>query len=359
MKKLFVFLFVAAAFLGLSVSCNDIPESVEKQGPASLTLTVSQGVPATKADPSTVARDYESQVNKLDFFFFEGGTTLYRHETVTSPSFSGGSFTKTFENLPVGSYVVAVVANAPEGVASLNTLDAVKGKAVTLANCSRTASVGFSMFFISDMFELSAGENDLSDTPFMLTRFPSRVRLLSVGNTIPSASAFSNDNSVKVKGIFLCRTNSAWTLGGSGSATALVNPTSGEGAVQSIPSAQKSFVPTIPGYPAQTSWFPELVTIANGSTNASLNWDVYGFATPSSSTSPIKLEILAEVNGENWYYPVVLPAGIGRNKTYEVLVTISGPGTKDVTVDKLERAHVSAQVQVTDWETGGQYTENI
>ena len=357
MKRLLTFVVAAAGLLGLSTACDNISEVNDLREAASLTISVSQGEIATKADPSTTALDYESKVNKLDYFIFEGGTTLYYHETVNSPTFSGGSFSKTFQKLPVGTYTVAIIANGTADMAALKTISAVKGAAVTLAECSRTVGTGFTMFAMRESISLVKGNNDLSNNPFQLERFPARVRLLSVANTIPSSAAYANNNSVKVLGIFLCRVNSAWTLDASGNPSAIVNPTEGSGAVQSIPNNQPAFVPTIPGYATQTSWFPSAITIANGATNSSINWDTYAFKTAASAKP--KLEILAEVNGENWYYPVLLPDGLDRNKTYEVIVTISGTGTKDITVDKIERANVTAIVTVKDWQTGAQYTENI
>lgn len=357
MKRIFVILFTAAGLLGLSAACNNVSEVNDLRESASLTISIANGVPATKADPSVVALEYESKVNKLDYFIFEGGTTLYYHEAVNAPAFSEGKFTKTFEKLPVGTYSVAVIANGTAAMSQLKTIADVRGAAVTLAECSRTASTGFTMFAIRDNIALVAGDNNLANNPFELVRFPARVRLLSVTNGIPSSAAYANSNSVKVLGIFLCRVNSAWTLNASGDPSALVNPTSGNGAIPSIPAEQKAYVPTIPGYAAQTSWFPTSITVANGATNSSVNWDTYAFKT--AATAKPKLEILAEVNGENWYYPVLLPDGLDRNKTYEVVVTISGTGTKDITVDKIERANVSAVVTVKNWETGAQYTENI
>lgn len=357
MKRLLTFVVAAAGLLGLSTACDNISEVNDLREAASLTISVSQGEIATKAEtPSTTALDYESKVNTLDYFIFEGGTTLYYHETVNSPAFSGGSFTKTFQKLPVGTYTVAIIANGTVDMAALKTITAVKGAVVTLAECSRTVGTGFTMFAIRDI-NLVKGNNDLSNDPFQLVRFPARVRLLSVANTIPSSAAYANSNSVKVLGIFLCRVNSAWTLDASGNPSAIVNPTEGSGAVQSIPNNQPAFVPTIPGYADQTSRFPASITVANGATNSSVNWDTYAFKTAATAKS--KLEILAEVNGENWYYPVLLPDGLDRNKTYEVIVTISGTGTKDITVDKIERANVSAVVTVKNWDTGKQYTENI
>lgn len=357
MKRIFVILFAAAGLLGLSAACDNLTEVNDLREAASLTISVSQGEIATKAEsPSTTALDYESKVNKLDYFIFEGGTTLYYHETVNSPAFSGGSFTKTFEKLPVGTYTVAIIANGTADMAALKTISAVKGAAVTLAECSRTVGTGFTMFAFRESINLVKGNNDLSNSPFELVRFPARVRLLSVTNGIPSSAAYANSNSVKVLGIFLCRVNSAWTLNASGDPSALVNPTSGNGAIPSIPAEQKAYVPTIPGYAAQTSLFPTAVTVANAATG-NLSWDTYAFKTPVASKP--KLEILAEVNGENWYYPVLLSDGLDRNKTYEVVVTISGTGTKDITVDKIERANVSAVVTVKNWDTGKKYTEDI
>ena len=364
MKKLFFTVLTLAAVLLVAASCNDIKggDAVEMAGEGSLTITITQDAPATKADPSVTALACEQKLNRLDFFLFEGGTTLYDRKSVTS-GISGTSHTETFNRLPVGSYTIVVVANAPASISSATTLDGLKTTAVTLANCSRTESEGFIMYAEKAGVAVSGGQTtSLSGNSAMsLERFPARVRLVSVENRIPTVAAYANSNAISVKGVFLTNVYSAWRLDGTGNPSAVTNAKGRKGSAKIAAASQLD-------YP-QTGWFPSsATTVANsGTTVASLNWDTYGFPTTAAiDGSPLRLVIYAEVNGTDYYYPVKLidataspaRAGIERNKTYEVSVAIYGTGSDDPDVDVV-RGNVSASVSVKAWVAGASYTEDI
>jgi len=364
MKKLFSIVLTLAAVLFVAASCNDIKggDAVEMAGEGSLSITITQDGPATKAGPSVTALAYEQKLNRLDYFLFEGGTTLYNKKSVSS-GISGTSHTETFNRLPVGNYTVIVVANAPAAVSSATSLADLKAAAVTLANCSRTESEGFIMYAEKTGVAVSGGQTtDLSGNSAMsLERFPARVRLVSVENKIPTVAAYANSNAISVKGVFLTNVYSTWRLDGTGNPSAVTNAKGRKGSNKIAAASQLDY--------GQTGWFPSsATTVANsGTTVATLNWDTYGFPTTAAiDGSPLRLVILATVNGTDYYYPVKLidasaspaRAGIERNKTYEVSVAIYGTGSDDPDVDVV-RGNISASVTVKAWVAGASYSEEI
>lgn len=358
MKKIFTVLAAVAAVFSL-VSCNDIKDGgVKIGGNGSLSVSVSQGEIATKA-PSTAVVGYESQINRLDFFLFEGNATLYIHKTVTSPTFdASGNFTQTFDRLPVSSYTVVVVANASETIAATKTLANLRAAAITLADCSLSASTGFVMYAEKASVNVAGGATtQLSgNDKLTLTRFPARVRLKSVSNKIPASAAYADNNVIKVKGVFLTNVNSAWRLDGTGVAGTGTNLKGRKGSTK-ISKASDLVYP-------QTGKFDTAVNVAVDGTQ-NISWDSYGFPTSAAiDGSPLRLVVFANVNGVDYYYPVKLidsdkgRAGIERNKTYEVSVSIYGIGSDDPDVDVV-RGALSATVTVAPWVAGQEWSEDI
>ncbi len=375
MKKIFTVLAAMAAVFTI-VSCNDIKDgdAAKMGGEGTLSISVSNGDIMTKASPSTTALTYESQINKLDYFIFESGNTLYAKKSVSSNiTWTDGVHTETFDKLSAGTYTVIVVANCQSSISALTNIADVRSAGITLNDCSLDPSIGFVMYAEKTSVSVTGGTTtELSGNNKMtLTRFPARVRLTSVTNSIPSTMAFSNNRAIKVKGVFLTNVNSAWQLDASehlGSGTNLKGRKKGK--ASSTNSADFIKVASDLEY-SKTGTFKtgdSQVTVANsGTTTQTLNWDSYGFPTSAAiDGSPLRLVILAEVNGVDYYYPVTLidatanPArtGIARNCTYEVSVSIFGTGSLDPDVP-VARGAIAASVVVAPWTAGSAYSEEI
>ena len=376
MKKLsFVFMAVAA-FCGLLASCNDV-NKVSEEMTGGLTLTVLSDAPATKA-ASTDVLDYEKSLNSLDLYVFEGGSTLFFHERLTPGGSSSdasrleysfnstdNSISATVKKLPVSTYTLVLVANFPAAdLSGLTTISGIEEKAISLANCSTTASSGFVMFAKRTGVSVSGGQTTTISGGIQLERFASRVRLVSVKNSIPASAVYANSNKITVNGIFLSNVASAWSFGA---------PTSGTG-VPSTPTnirgkqSNTNITPTTQVTYPVTLYKPSTgADVAQGATSQ-LNWNTYGFETKSvlSGATEPKLVVCATVNGTMYYYPVFLiqgdpypaRAGIERNKTYDIALDISGTGSTDPDA-RVERGSIAATITVKTWVAGAEYSETI
>lgn len=373
MKKTLI--YTACALIMALTACNEVPSPATGEG--SLSLSVAQGDVPTKAS-STDSLEYEVKVNILDIFVFQGnasGAPLYFHERITNGgtpsdptrfdwSFDNihGTVSLVVKKLPASTYTAVLVANMPEAISSLTSMAAIKDAAVTLANHSTTASSGFPMFAEKAGISVEGGVNSPSPTAISLSRFASRVRLVSIENTIPASVGYSDNSAISVKGVFVTNVASAWKLGGAevmavpGTPTSIVGKKGGDNISAG----------NLPEY-AVTGYFPSAVSVARGASQ-NLGWSCYALPTQavlSGATAP-KLVILATVNGTDYYYPILLldatasPArgGLARNTTYDVRVSISGTGSLDPDV-VVQRGALATDISVAAWVSGADYTEII
>ncbi len=355
MKKYFMLMALAAGLLFMG-ACNEMSMQDESRE-GSLTVVLSNESIATKAATDPVS--CETAIATLDYFLFEGGTTLYYHETVSSPTFdNNGNFAKTFNKLPASSYTVIIVANGQNNVAVKKTIAEIETTAISLAGYSASTG-GFTMLAKKTGVSVVGGEttNISGNDKMQLERFASRVRLVSVTNTIPASANYSGSNQIQVNGVFLSNVNSAWTLGAASAATTATNVRGRKGDSKIVPTTSLE-------YPITAKFENADVAQSATPTPVALNWNCYALPTlaiPSGATSP-KLVICATVNGTMYYYPVELlnaaRTGIDRNKTYDVTVSISGTGSTDPDV-LVVRGNINATVSVKPWVSGGDYNENI
>jgi hypothetical protein len=194
-----------------------------------------------------------------------------------------------------------------------------------------------------------------------LERFPARVRLKSLTNGIPTTAVYANNSAIQLKGVFLTSVNSTWTLG-------TINPSTGADVApstlinNSLNSASFAGASSLTNA-SQTGAF-NAYSVARGATNtptptAATNWDTYAFPTSVPvSGNPPRLVIWATVNGADYYYPVALPDGIERNKTYEINATILGTGSTDIYTPVI-RGNILTDISVKPWVSGGSYDETI
>ena len=206
-----------------------------------------------------------------------------------------------------------------------------------------------------------------------LKRFASRVRLVSVDNQVPSS--YAGDGTVTVKGVFLANALGSWTLSGDGPATEWVNlggRTDGREAAtersdflvalgQVHPAAYgnqvfRSLGESIPRGSRKPFSDCCLYTFPN-----SVTTDHTGNAATSASGAMTRLVVLAEVDGQDWWYPVTLfKDGMGpqRNMSYDVRLTLRATGSADPN-EPVGPGSLVAGVTVKGWLTGAKYTESL
>lgn len=198
-------------------------------------------------------------------------------------------------------------------------------------------------------------------TTLGLTRQVARVALGSVTNKLPSPYG-----TVRVLRAFLCNVVGNQNVAGTASASVWYNrnATSDNVAGHVIGKA---------GYTAQEA----ALTYADLQQDVALDAvhsfsEKYFYAFPNALTNPNNgfnatfsptatvLMVVVQIKGVPYYYPVPLVHTLERNKDYKVDLTLIGLGnTEDQPFNKIEKANLSASVQVSDWTSGATYTESI
>lgn len=364
-------MFVAAA--ALFTSCSEV-NKVQEPTDGSISFAIFNDEVTTKAYTGSVA--YEKKINSLDVYLFEAGQTLYYHERCVpggtkfdankfdwSFTNTGDGFSGTLKKIPIttdaSKYTLVFVANMPAAALSGQvTIANIENVVVALSNMSTDENKGFAMYAKKANIVVTAGDQASSAGEIQLERFTSRVRLVSVTNTIPASANYSNGNKITVNGIFVSNVASSWKLGGEGNPSTIVNVAGKNNNANITPSNRPATDNAVTGY------FPTAVDVAQSATATALGWNSYAMPTVAANkgASLPKLVICAIVNGTPYYYPVELlnddRSGIDRNKSYDVTVSISGTGSLDPDV-VVARGSLSATVEIAPWESGGDYPENI
>ncbi len=342
-------MMMAALGAVLLTACEPV-ESEKKTETGALAVMVGQNL-ETKA-VSTTAQTFESKLNKLRLLVYDASGSLYKDEEVASPFTS-----HTIPNVKAGTYSVCAVANTCAAISDVTTLTKLTGTVVKLSDCSTTESTGFAMYAQADGVSVSGGS---SATPVSLavTRFPARVKLMSVKNSLPASLG-----ALTVENVMLINGYSQWALGASGNPTGAMNPagrkSNGAGDIIASASDVNEATYSFKAVPSGDQ------TLANGSAAKSYGYYFYSFpnlvqtdVTGAKQTGgKARLVVTASFNGNRYYYPVTIPL-LERNKCYEVTIIVSGAGSDDPNVP-VTKGSMSVNITVSDWVAGGDYTETI
>ena len=194
-----------------------------------------------------------------------------------------------------------------------------------------------------------------------LSRQVARVALGSVTNRLPAPYG-----TVRVLRAFLCNVVGNQNVAGTASASVWYNKNATSDNVA-------GHVIGTTGHAAQEA----SLTYADLNENVALNEqhafsNKFFYALPNARTNPNNgfsatfsptatvLMVVVQIKNVPYYYPVALTGTLERNKDYKVDLTLIGLGnTEDQPFNKIERANLSASVQVSDWTSGATYTESI
>ena len=256
--------------------------------------------------------------------------------------------------LSVGQKTLCLVANAPElrSVGSLNSL-----RQITFDYSENIpASSGGILMTTSVTKTVTAGDNTCSAN---LSRRASRIVLAPVDISGMNSALAAK---VSFRAAFLINVRSRIKFDGQEAATAgsylyKAGCDSGGRPIEAL-SGNGAF------------WWNGLDCVISGdltSEGATLlcfanNFDGqsadYAGTDPSAfSVSRTRLVVEAVTDsGEVWYYPVSLPAPLRDNYSYEVHLSVSGPGSDHPNVAP-EYDNYSASLVIKDWTGGATYTE--
>lgn len=347
-KKLFMPALLGAALL---VACQPVePEKTEEFG--SLSINLSSPAAPTKADVTPL--NCENMINKMRVVVFDNAGNVFKDTQLESPYNS-----LTINQMKVGQYTVCAVANTCASLSStagaIASATVLENTAVSLSDCSTDQNTGFVMYDKKAGVNVTAGTT-ASQVSLSVTRYPARIRLVSVTNGLP---AFKGDLTVKY--VMLINGYSTWNIGASGNPTNAVNAAGRNASGNIISSAESADSPN------QTFWAvdQELQTITHNSATKSYKKSFYSFpnqvesdvTTAGGKGGKMRLVVVASVGGTTYYYPVTL-TNVERNKCYDVQLTISGLGSEDPNIP-VEKGAAAISISVKDWAAGTDYTETI
>lgn len=401
--KRFKSIILAAGFIGLLASCNNIdsPEKIEK-GP-SLILNITAGM-STKA--TTDVLPAEETIKDLQVYIFKKNGNiyeLYRYiDTVLQAATAQTSASWEIKGVNANeAYSVAVFAN---GLASnlkypsFQNRDALRQQAVTLA--SSVPGAQFTMYG-ETAADVDVRPNAPTQVNVTVQRFVSRVRLMTVQNKLPEAYG-----ALSVKRIFVINAYDAWNMFGTG--TTLSSPAGitgrfnwgGQTEAGAVIATADDCKNGSVAYGLQTfkavnqsinNYFVELAK--SGATEAQANtnstWvckngsqDAYNGVPfyvypnlhaadpnsasfrgpiPNTTDAPSRLVVYAEIanNGQTvgYYYPVTIPA-MERNKSYDVNLLVTGFGS-DHPNKEPEKGSMELSVNVKPWDEGQEIPQEI
>ena len=399
--KLFKSILMAAGFVGLLAACNNIdtPQQQKDSAP-NFVINVNTRM-ATKATTDVLSG--EETIKDLQIYIFkQSDMSLYRYkDTVLTASANKTTF-RIEENLNANEdYYVAVFANGlsanpvcrHQGFQNINDL---RAQVVRLASTTPGPTGPWTMYGETDgqngssqAIHVNVGQT--AQVNVTVTRFVSRIRLMSVQNKIPEAYG-----AISIDKVFVINAYSKWNMAGTGTvATSAIGGQfnwGGVGAVsaaiiasagdcvyvednvtypygahtynapaQSIPNFYKLQTDGDPAPAVGSTWnatanneqgIPFYVFPNNKADDH--NSDSFRGAISLSTAACTRLVFYASFtnNGQTarYYYPVTIPA-MERNKSYDVNLIISGFGS-DHPNKEPEKGSMQVNVTVKDWEEG-------
>ena len=375
LKKLFLilslpFLVCACNEMGVADTAEDCDMEV-----------VVEGLPLTKA--STESYPGETALHDTQIFLFRAADgSLYRKESI-----DGDASAITVKRLKADHYDVVVLCNmkavlGEDGNLNPFTKKDLEDVTMTLAMCD--PEKGFVMYgeekdvtVVKNSGSGSQQSGSAVKATVLVSRFASRVRLVSVRNEIPDA--FGN---LIIDYVFLENCYGTWTLDGRRNADGLYavsepvnwagrreghsNETITEDNNIVIDSASDAM------YPDQTFRSVEGVSIRKGSTEG-MGLSLYSLPNPAeniedqedgpaTTTRPAYMRLVVHAIFENsnrgYFYPITILGGpdankaVARNTTYDVQLTIRGAGVDDPN-NVIRHGNIDIQFNVEPWGEGG------
>ncbi len=375
LKKLFLILSMPL----LLVSCDGADIVADDTGDGVMEVSV-EGLPLTKA--STESYPGEMALHDTQVFLFRSADgMLYRKEAI-----SGDATSMTVKRLKADDYDVVVVCNlkaliGEEGDLNPISKSELQNVSVSLAMCD--PEKGFVMYGEQDKVTVtknsgsSSGQSgSAAKASVTVSRFASRVRLISVRNEIPDAFG-----DLTIDYAFLENGYGTWTLDGRSSASGLYAVSEPVNWAGRREGHSNEFVtdnndiligsPADAMYPDQTfrslggrvihkgvteGIGAALYTLPNPAENITDQED-----GPATTTQPAYLRLVVHATfgngGRGYYYPVTILGGpdvnkaVSRNTTYDVSLTIRGAGVDDPN-NVIRHGNMDVTFTVEPWAPG-------
>jgi len=375
MKRLFLLLSLVA----LLPACNEVTSDTDAEG-SEMEIQV-LGITGTKA--STEATSPEVVLSDTQVFLFRSADgSLYRKEAV-----AGDATSLTVKRLKADDYDVAVVCNlksllGEEGNINPLTKKELDDYAVKLSMCDPEKCFVMhgevdGVTVVKNSGSSSSQSGSATKVNVTVSRFASRVRLVSVKNEIPDAFG-----DLIIDYAFLENCYGTWTMdgrlddGGFPMVSECVNWAGRkEGHSNEVITADNDIVIDSAEdamYPKQTFRSAKSVVVHKGATEG-VNLSLYALPNPAqdivdqedgpaTTTQPAYMRLVVHATfgngGRGYYYPVTILGGpdatlaVARNTTYDVSLTIRGAGVDDPN-NVIRHGNIDVSFEVAPWGDGG------
>lgn len=316
-------------------------------------LSVAMDASGTKA--TTPNQGKEDKINTAQLVVFNSAGELYRYHSLTAGEISARSV--TLPDMNAGTYAVRLVANGPDlsGVKTLSSLNAM----TTLLGEYNATGTGFLMTASGNVTVNADAEASVT----MNLKHPvARIVVSKIVNALPATMG-----ALTVRSIMLTNVCGSWRLtGGKPSSITWYNK---EGRKDESP-RNASHVIDGTTYASSCSdllWRSVNSSVAPG---ASYGTSQYLYAFPNDATAapngflePFNPQqtcvvVTASIGGKTYHYPLPISGGMESNLSYDVQITIQGPGSADPN-RPVSPGTLKAGISVKDWTGTKTYNENI
>lgn len=362
MKKV-LFAIGAVALLMGAVACEKTVSVPENE---SSVLNVSWGDQETKGSTTQLAS--EQKINDLWFYVFDkNGMLEIAHECTTDEI--NAKKAAILCKVDAAAKTVWAIANVPAAVrTNLNSKAKIADLEAVTISLSDNSISSFILKGKNTVTVASSG----GECTIQLIRPVSKVALRSVKNSLPSPYG-----QITLKQAFLCNVVGNQNIAGNAAISTWLNQEA------TFDHGAANHVIGTPGYNSNAPVDHLFLTLGdpinNGATKSYSIVDadgkyMYGFPnttaaepgnpgfTAAFTPTCTVLMIVATILGKDYYYPIPLKKGnILANYDNIVDVTLVGLGNtiEEGAFNKIEKATLTANVQIQDWLTGSTYTETI
>lgn len=380
MKRLFL-LFTLALALPWLTACNPVDPAITDEAEGTLEVRL-DGLTATKASTDPTAAETVLMDTQV-FLFRSADGVLYRKEAM-----EGSSTSLMVKRLKADDYDVVVVCNAmsllgEEGILNPISKQELDDWKVTLAMCDPEkcfvmAGETDKVTVVKNSGSSSSQSGSATKATVTVSRFASRVRLVSVRNEIPDAFG-----DLVIDYAFIENGYGTWTVDGRKDAAgkyAVSEPVNWAGRREGhsneyitedndivIDAASDAM------YAAQTFRDARGAVIHKGATE-SMNLTLYSLPNPAediedqedgpaTTTMPAYMRLVVhatfEKSGRGYFYPVTILGGadankaVTRNTTYDVSLTIRGAGVDDPN-NVIRHGNMEVTFTVEPWSAGSE-----
>lgn len=348
MKKIYFAALAALAMLSAACTTQLSDDANLQKQKGTVYINVCNDSFSTKAS-STTSTDYEKAVKDVQILVFDDSDLLVAYHA------TGTQTSNITLNVAEGVKDVWAIVNGPDLKGISKKADLLKYSVGLADNDLNPNGKGFIM---SGHSTVTVSALTPTSANIVVERLVSRVRLARVSNNLPAAYP-----ALTVESVCLANTVGNQNLSGTEVEKTWYNKMGTSNGTQTKIIDGVTNLAQLPDY----TFYGEDKALNNGESFApgcyfysypnSTSVDVDGWSDPFTARMS-RLVLGVRIDGNLYYYPIVLDSTLERNKTYDVEVSIISLGSKNPW-EKIEKGDILTNITVKEWVPGDSYSESI